>query len=642
MVYVRMRSPNSKLNMTPYQAITGIVPDISNVRTIGATAYVWNKSAGRRKMVDPKSKPCKLLGFKGSSIYQLLTSSGTVIEANNVVFEEERSHIAEPRTSALPQPPVEVRSKRSGLHQEPVAKRPRTQSEIRGTSSILSIEDVTNESDTEPQDDDNVVPPSPTQISNVPLRVSTRSTKGVRPAPFGSMLLTAFLANIVETFEPATLQQAQGDIMWPQWEQCMKDEIASLIFNNTWQLVDRPTQTKVLRGRWVFKNKRGVGGAVVRHKARWVVRGFEQREGLDYHETFASVIKPMSYKALFAIAAALALHIEQMDVKTAFLYGKVDETIYVEQPTRIDEHSGKVCKLNRALYGLKQAPRVWYNTLREFLLTLKFSPLSADPGVFSRGQVYIAVYVDDLLIIGPSMPEIEAIKLELSGRFEMSDLGPCAYYLGIAVVRDLANRSLRLSQRTYTEQVLRQFGMWGANPADLPMATNTRLVPEPDSYEAVAEDKQWYSSAVGSLMYLMLCTRPDIAYSVSVLSRFLVNPGPSHLSAVKHVLRYFRGTLNYDLVFRGSLQNLTGYTDSDWAGDTDTRRSTAGYIFNLGSGAISWSSKLQPTVALSSTEAEYMGQTQATKEAVWLRALLNELDKQNTALEPVTTVRIPI
>jgi hypothetical protein len=186
-----------------------------------------------------------------------------------------------------------------------------------------------------------------------------------------------------------------------------------------------------------------------------VVRGYEQREGFDYTETFASVVKPMSYKALFAIAAASDFAIEQMDVKTAFLYGNIEENIYVEQPTGLNEISGKVCKLLRALYGLKQAPRVWYHTLKSFLETLRFCPLSSDPGVFTRQSTYIAVYVDDLLIIGPNMSEIRKIKLELCKRFQMSDLGPCTYYLGMCVVRDLPSRTLRLNQRGYIEQVLR-------------------------------------------------------------------------------------------------------------------------------------------------------------------------------------------
>src|SRR5436189_2878146 len=169
----------------------------------------------------------------------------------------------------------------------------------------------------------------------------------------------------------------------------------SLISNNTWTLVDPPQNRSILKGKWVFKYKRGPLGEVIRHKARWVVKGYGQQQGIDYDETFASVVKPMSYKALFAIAASLDLEIEQMDVKTAFLYGLVEEDVYVQQPTGLGDNSGRVCKLNKALYGLKQSPRVWYKTLSNFLISKGFKAIDADNSVFQCGTSYIAIYVDD-------------------------------------------------------------------------------------------------------------------------------------------------------------------------------------------------------------------------------------------------------
>ena len=194
-----------------------------------------------------------------------------------------------------------------------------------------------------------------------------------------------------------------------------------------------------MTGKWVYKHKRGLNGEILRYKSRWVVRGFEQREGLDYYETFASVVKPMSYKLLFAIAAANDLEIEQMDVKTAFLYGDIDTEIYVEQPEGMGAigESHKVCKLNKALYGLKQSPRVWYFTLTAYLKTLGFEPLTADNCIFydSKG-IYIAVFINNLFIVGLSKANISMIKAKLSKRFYMTDLGPCKYYLRMEVIRD--------------------------------------------------------------------------------------------------------------------------------------------------------------------------------------------------------------
>ena len=215
-------------------------------------------------------------------------------------------------------------------------------------------------------------------------------------------------------------------------------------------------------------------------------------------------------------------------------------------------------------------------------------------------------------------------KSALSRHFKMSDLGPCSYWLGMKVSRNRQNGTVSLSQSAYVEKVLKTFDLWDANQVRTPMEPGCQLIPELD-LETTKEDKKLYQCMAGSIMYLMLGTRPDIAYAVSVVSRFSSNPNQSHFRATKRILRYLKGTHNYILVLQGPLGDLRGYTDSDWAGDKDTRRSTAGYVFNIGSGAISWSSKRQQTVALSSCEAEYMGQTQASKEAIWLSRLMGEL-----------------
>jgi hypothetical protein len=244
-----------------------------------------------------------------------------------------------------------------------------------------------------------------------------------------------------------------------QWIQAAKDEHESLLVNKTWTLVEPPLDRHILKGRWVFKYKRGSTGTILRYKARWVVKGYEQQQGVDYADTFASVVKPMSYKALFAIAASLDLEIEQMDVKTAFLYGTLDEEIFMEQPEGFEDGTSQVCRLDKALYGLKQSPRVWYHTLSKFLAESKFYPIDVDHSVFSNGSIYIAVYVDDLLIISKDKIKIQELKGRLSTRFSMSDLGPVAYYLGMAVTRDRPNRTLRIGQQSYLEEAIRTTGL---------------------------------------------------------------------------------------------------------------------------------------------------------------------------------------
>ena len=448
--------------------------------------------------------------------------------------------------------------------------------------------------------------------------------------------LNAFLAHAcedVDEAEPKTLREAMKDPRWPEWELAAVQEYDSLMQNKTWKLVDLPEGAIVLRGKWVYKVKRDANGRVIRFKARWVVRGFEQREGIDFDEVFASVVKPMSYKALFAIVAAEDMELEQMDVKTAFLYGNIDREIYVEQPHGFldEKNSAKVCRLLKALYGLKQSPRIWYNTLSTFLTGLGYAPLNADTSIFQHKGTIVAIYVDDLLIAGRDKAAIQDLKNRLSKEFEMADLGPCQHYLGMKVTRDRANRKLFLSQEAYLEKVLKDFDMSDCKPKDVPMPTSMKLRPVEEGYVADAELKSIYQSAVGSLMYAMLGTRPDIAYAVSSVSRFSANPTPEHMTAVKHILRYLKATIDMQLTYSGDLSNLEGYTDADWAGCAATARSTSGYVFNIGSGAISWCSKRQGTVALSTCEAEYVAQALAARESVWLRTLLDELNPKSAS-----------
>ncbi|RKK66392.1 Retrovirus-related Pol polyprotein from transposon TNT 1-94 [Fusarium oxysporum] len=660
---IRNLCPTASISTTPYQAWYGDVPDLSHLRVLGSRGWALIPSSKRKKM-QSKSIPCQLLGYQGSTNYILLDERGRVFVSNNVVFSENIKNI-EPTLDNLTHQMSDQRpSQRRRVAREedsyvenaivlepsplPIVSRDANRSGETGRGETTPDEPLVGDTGWDPDQastrssihvatDEREVSSEETE-GHAESRLPERSTRGQLPSRYILASTNfAFLATVAEQLylvardidqsEPRTFREATQGVHGKLWWGGLKDEHGSLAENGVWTLVTLPPGRKALRGKWVFKLKRGENGQVLRYKARFVVRGFEQREGIDFNETFASVVKPMSYKMIFAIAAALDLELEQMDVKTAFLYGLVTEEIYVEQPEGFDDGSGRVCKLLRALYGLKQAPRVWYETLSTFLATLGFKPLLSDMGVFVKGHTFIAVYVDDLLIAGPSKDEIVAVKQALCNKFKMTDLGPCKYYLGMSVRRDRTTRSIFLSQTTYLEKVLRDFGMDQCAPNATPVSTSK--FGEPDSgYKATGELKEWYAKAIGSLMYLMLGTRPDIAFAVSLCSRHLGNPTNEHQTAVKRIFRYLKGSQNLELVYQGELQPLFGYTDSDWAGDLETRRSTSGYVFNLGTGAISWSSKRQRTVALSSCEAEYMGQTAAAKEAVWLRGLFQELLKE--------------
>lgn len=423
--------------------------------------------------------------------------------------------------------------------------------------------------------------------------------------------------------EPTSYKQAVESPLCDKWTEAMEDELRSLEDNNTWDIVNVPSDQHVLKGRWVYKIKRDAQGRVSRYKARWVVKGYEQQFGIDYDQTFASVVKPQTYKTLFALVAHYDLEADQMDVTTAFLYGPIDQVVYVELPHGY-ALPDKVALLNKALYGLKQAPRLWYTTLHDILTSLGFRRLDSDHSIFITDDVIIAVYVDDFLLIGEDKTSIQDVKQHLNNTFRMSDLGPVAYYLGMKIERDRVNRTVRLTQTAYINKVLDTFQQSQAVPVDTPMDSGAVLMKEATT-QADTPTIRRYQKAIGSLMYIMLQTRPDIAFAVSTVSQFAQNPNTSHYNAVKRIFRYLAGSTDLGVTYGTTDQGLIGYTDADWGGCRDTRKSTGAYLFLLYGGPISWCSKRQQTVALSSTEAEYMAETQATKEAIWLRCFLTEI-----------------
>jgi hypothetical protein len=316
--------------------------------------------------------------------------------------------------------------------------------------------------------------------------------------------------------------------------------------------------------------------------------------------------------------------LHQLDVKTAFLNGDLEEDIWLCHPPGFEQGPpGTACRLKKALYGLKQAPRAWHQKLKEELLGMGFVESDADPSLFvlhyKDRSVYVLVYVDDLLVAAKNLSDVEHVKQMLFGSFDSRDLGEAKYFLGMEIERDREAGSLKLSQKKYTQDVLLRFGVENARPASVPLTPGVKLSKAGEC--AVDLSVFPFREVIGSLMYLSVCTRPDISQSVGALSRYMSAPQKEHWDAAKCVLRYVKGTSAYGIVFGAGAKGLVGYCDSDYAGDIDTRRSTTGYVFVLNGGAISWSSRLQPTVAVSTAEAEYMSAASATKEALWLSKL---------------------
>ena len=687
--YIRNRCPTSAISSdcTPYELWHGKKPSLDHLRVFGCKAYVHIPDQKRSKL-DAKSKPCVFIGYSDiSKAYRFYDpASPSVIESRDAIFDESLVH----RDSSLSddhhvewEDLVVPEAENDEQFQQPQPQPQPQQVIVQPDDRMSDVIDVDNDdadhNDNDPAFDSDVSDSADDGASDVdedlPLApqpqsqpqpqhndASVRRSTRVRVPPIAywdvqqseqqrSQTRTAnshqALIAVGHTFiskEPVHYRQVAYRSDRKQWEDAMKAEYDSIQQAGTWTLVPLPAGRKPIGNKWVFKLKHKADGTIDRYKARLVAQGFSQKEGVDYNETFASVAKFCSIRALLALGAYQDLEIHQMDVNTAFLNGDLDEEIYMRQPDGfvVPGKEQLVCKLNKSLYGLKQAARAWYTKIDRVLLELGFSRLEADHCVyqFHDGDnvvIYIALYVDDLLILSNSMRRLDQFKNQLSQIFQMKDLGEAHYVLGFQIHRDRQARTLSISQGEYIKNVLDRFDMLDCKSVTTPLATGVKLLKSdcPTSPQQVEEmSKVPYQQAIGAIMYAMQGTRPDIAYAVTALSQFSHNPGHVHWTGVKRLLRYLKGTIDYKLTYTGSPSSsvsirsfpaLSGYCDADWGSDLNDRRSITGYVFTLAGGAISWQSKKQPTVALSSVEAEYMASTQATKEALWWRTFLNEL-----------------
>jgi len=369
-----------------------------------------------------------------------------------------------------------------------------------------------------------------------------------------------------------------------------------------------------------------------------VAKGYSQRPGYDFGEVFAPTFRMASLRLLLAQCAKQGMHLCSVDISHAFLNGDLDEVIYMKQPEGYEKGGPEyVCKLNKALYGLKQAARQWNTKLHTVLALMGFRRLQSDRSlyIFERDSVRIImpVFIDDITFASRSQAALDSVVQELAAHFKLRDLGPTSFLLGIAITRDWTRGTIALSQRQYCLDILARFGMSDCNPVYTPINPGSRLTatvspvtPQDQSFMA---DKP-YGSVVGACMYLATCTRPDISYAVGVLARFISNPGREHWVAAMHLLRYIKATLHLQLVYGpgSSQEEFLTYTDADHGGNPDNGKSTGAYLVTVGSGAISWSSKLQSVVALSSTEAEYIAAVEAGKEIMWLRNMHEEFGEK--------------
>jgi hypothetical protein len=603
-VFLINRLPTPLLdNVSPLEKLHGYPPKYNLLKIFGCTCYVLLPKTEYSKL-DAKSVKCIFLGYsetqKGYRCYDWEAKKVRV--SRNVIFFE--------NTSFFPNSDMSTCT-----------------SSLNTTSSLSCFPNNLQPLLTysrRVQHPPPMPPPSPTStpgnVSPPPLTSPTpqlslrRSSRIIRPPDRLSLFSALDPLSIPRSYKQATESA--------KWIQAMKDEMDALEANETWDIVPLPTSQPVVGSKWVYSVKLKSDGSLDRYKARLVAQGFSQEYGIDYDETFAPVAKMTTVRTLIAISAIRDWDIFQMDVKNAFLNGDLSETVYMRPPPGSSIASPHmVCKLRKALYGLKQAPRAWFAKLKSVLIGAGFRQSENDYSFFisstPQGNVFILVYVDDILITGDDSQSIINLKNVLQHSFQMKDLGTASYFLGLEISHN--SHGYFLSQQKYTQDLINLVGLSDDKQVDTPLEVNVKY--SKNDGEPIT-DPTLYRRVVGSLVYLTV-TRPDIAHAVQLVSQFVSDPRRLHLTALHRIIRYLRSTSDLGLpYYKSALPQLQAYSDADYGGCPDTRRSTTGYCSFLGSSLLSWKSKKQPTVSKSSTEAEYRAMSAVCSEIVWLRRLL--------------------
>jgi transposase InsO family protein len=594
--YIQNRLPTRSSSITPYEAFFGKKPELSHVRVFGQSAYAMVPKQQRRKL-DEKSKKYRLVGYDVNSKAYRLADVGTkkVVVTRDVKFLD-----SELKTSS-----------NQGDGEVQVIMPTDDTGKLLGEGVDDSGSELYDSADT---DVDN----TPARTGNdQQLRRSSRATRGVKPARF-------LMASVAKAVEPRTFEEAMQCPESEMWMHAMEAEMKSITENDTWDLVDLPEGRKAVGSKWVYKIKYSDQEEPI-YKARIVARGFSQIYGSDYTDVYAPVAKHTTFRVMLSMAAKRKLAVFHYDAKTAFLNGTLSEEIYMSQPRGFEIPGGetKVCRLKKSLYGLKQAARCWNEALNNKIKDMKFEQSQSDPCLYyNKSGVLLLVYVDDILVFGPDVSAIQHIMEPLMQTFVIKNLGPVSKYLGIEVFVD-DNGNYLISQEQYIHQIVSEAGLEDSKFSPFPI--------DPGYYKLLAspplETNDVYRRIVGQLLYISGNTRPDIAFSVSLLGRKVENPSQTDFNEAKRVLRYLKGTIHMKLAVSRSEgdQELHCYVDADWAEDATDRKSNSGYLFHLNGGIVSWTSRKQTIVALSTAEAEYEAMCEACKEAVWLRSFLEEM-----------------
>lgn len=617
-VYLRNRSVASGLNdKTPYELWHKRKPDLSHVRIFGSEVMVHIPKEKRLKW-DTKSKKHILVGFsenvKGYRVYD--PTKRCVNISRDVIIHEnlDRNCIMDESVSVSVGDAIQT-EQQSSSH---IMK----EEEIKEESPDLSISD----SQYHNADLDTMSTECQKQEEKLtsPEPVVKRTRKQPERYGYTNMCTTSSPGF---SGDPITIQEALNSSDRDKWIEAMKDELQAFQENEAWvQVSELPPDKTLVQCKWVYKRKLNSDNSV-RYRARLVAKGFTQKLGIDYQETFSPVVRHSTLKLLFALSVQLNFDVTHLDVKTAFLNGYLKEDIYMVQPDiNCDPSSkNKIVKLKKAIYGLKQSSRCWYERVEQCLCELGFQKNKIEPCLFSKTgsdnvKIIIALYVDDFFVFSNSKSETENLISVLSSKFKIKNLGQVQHCLGMRVKIDKNCNVITIDQEQYVEELLAKFNMQSCKFASTPMECKLNIEKSDTCNNEIP-----FQQLIGSLMYLSVLTRPDISFSVSFLSQFNKCYTNVHWNYAKRILRYLNKTKNYCLKYVKGKAELEGFVDSDWGSSCIDRKSYTGFCFLMSGSAISWESRKQRTVALSSMEAEYMSIAEACKEAIYLKSLLSEL-----------------
>ena len=577
------------LNKTPYELYKGRKPTLGYFRVFGSKCFILNTKDYLTKF-DPKSYEGVFLGYSQTSKAYIVLNKETlrVEESLNITFDES--------------PPP---SKTSPLVDDDLV-------ESQAMDNQVTIEDNKEEEPTNKQIV-NVKESKSHPLDNVIGKINERTLRSKAQNESNDFCF-------VSTIEPKNINEAIKD---ESWIIAMQEELNQFVINDVWTLVPPPRSQTIIGTKWVFCNKMDENGIVSRNKARLVAQGYNQQEGIDYDETFAPVARLESIRILLAYACAHNFKLFQMDVKSAFLNGVINEEVYVAQPPGfVDfEKPNHVFKLKKALYGLKQAPKAWYDRLKTFLVDHKYTMGLVDNTLFTKKKdshiIIVQIYVDDIIFGSTCQDLCDDFSKIMHDEFEMSMMGELNFFLGLQIKQ--LEDGIFFNQSKYIRDMLGKFGLEDSKPIKTPMSTETKLVKDEES-ESVDNTK--YRGMIGSLLYLT-ASRPDIMFSVCLCARFQEDPKTIHLEAVKRIFRYIKGTTHLGLWYpKGTGVDTIVYADSDHAGDYVDRKSTSGTCTFVGHCLTSWFSKKQTSLAISTTEAEYVSAGKACQQALWMKQAL--------------------